>query len=132
MKATILHEEEHSSAVAGLNRLEEGALTLGDLGQVPVLDNGAFDALLDEFLSNAVAKTDEETRTVDGTRKKQRLSKERVCSSCKKRLRDEDFEPDRKTCRECLRKQRRRHARKVRAELVKRWKGNAGENDGGR
>ena len=111
--------------------MEEGALSLGDLGQAPVLDNGAFDALLDEFLSNAVAKTDEETRAVDGTPKK-RLAKERVCSSCKKRLRDEDFEPDRKTCRECLRKQRRRHARKVRAELVKRWKGNAGENDGGR
>ena len=131
MKATILHEEEHSSAVAGLNRLEEGALTLGDLGQAPVLDNDAFDALLDQFLSDAVTKTDEETRAVDGTRK-ERIAKERVCSSCKKHLRDEDFEPDRKTCRECLRKQRRRHARKVRAELVKRWKGNAGENDGGR
>ena len=93
--------------------------------QTPTLDNDAFDALVDRFLSDAaprpVAAGAAEARGVGNLAN----DVERVCTSCKRRrLRDEDFEPDRKTCRECLRKQRRRHARKVRSELERRVRRN--------
>ena len=96
----------------------------------PTLDNDAFDALVDRFLSDAAPKTvvagATETRVRNLAYAKSDV--ERVCTSCKRRrLRDEDFEPDRKTCRECLRKQRRRHARKVRSELEARMRLNARE-----
>jgi len=43
----------------------------------------------------------------------------KTCTSCKRKnlTAVRDFDPDRKTCRACLRTQRRRHALKVRAEL---------------
>ena len=43
----------------------------------------------------------------------------KTCTSCKRKnlIAALDFDPDRKTCRACLRTQRRRHALKVRAEL---------------
>ena len=43
----------------------------------------------------------------------------KTCTSCKRKnlIAARDFDPDRKTCRACLRTQRRRHALKVRAEL---------------
>ena len=96
----------------------------------PTLDNDAFDALVDRFLSDAAPKT------VAAGAAKTRVGDlandvvERVCTSCKRRrLRDKDFEPDRKTCRECLRKQRRRHARKVRSELERRMIRKAGPGE---
>lgn len=98
----------------------------------PTLDNDAFDALVDRFLSGAAPNASGgETRAIGHVTLAKEKKEERVCTSCKRRrLRDKDFEPDRKTCRECLRKQRRRHARKVRAELEKqRWKGKASEDD---
>lgn len=101
--------------------------------QTPTLDNvDAFDALVDRFLSDAAPNASGgETRAIGHVTLAKEKKEERVCTSCKRRrLRDEDFEPDRKTCRECLRKQRRRHARKVRAELEKqRWKRKASEDD---
>ena len=39
------------------------------------------------------------------------------CTSCKKQRLSADFDPDRKTCRECLRKQRRRKQRQSRERL---------------
>ena len=39
------------------------------------------------------------------------------CTSCKKQRLTADFDPDRKTCRECLRKQRRRKQRQSRERL---------------
>ena len=98
--------------------------------QTPTLDNvDAFDALVDRFLSDAAPKS-----VAAGTAEARVVGNlandvvERVCTSCKRRrLRDEDFEPDRKTCRECLRKQRRRHARKVRSALEARLRRNARE-----
>ena len=101
----------------------------------PTLDNHAFDALVDRFLSDAAPKTvaagAAKTRVGDLANDGDLANGvERVCTSCKRRrLRDEDFEPDRKTCRECLRKQRRRHARKVRSELERRMMRKAGPGE---
>ena len=66
---------------------------------------------LNEDVTDVLVMPDDEQRVAEKIK--------RECTSCKRRrLRDEDFEPDRKTCRECLRKQRRRHARTVRSALA--------------
>ena len=109
----------------------------------PTLDKDAFDALVDRFLSlDGGAPTteagdettlagnlaDAKTAADDHHHRHRHHHHERACTSCKRRrLGDEDFEPDRKTCRECLRKQRRRHARKVRSALEARMRRNARE-----
>ena len=65
---------------------------------------------LNEHVPDVVEMPDDEQRLAEKIK--------RECTSCKRRrLRDEDFEPDRKTCRECLRKHRRRHARNARSAL---------------
>lgn len=50
---------------------------------------------------------------------RQSFNPTKTCTSCKRKnlIASRDFDPDRKTCRACLRTQRRRHALKVRAEL---------------
>jgi len=50
---------------------------------------------------------------------RQSFNPTKTCTSCKRKnlIAARDFDPDRKTCRACLRTQRRRHALKVRAEF---------------
>ena len=50
---------------------------------------------------------------------RQSFNPTKTCTSCKRKnlIAAHDFDPDRKTCRACLRTQRRRHALKVRAEF---------------
>lgn len=133
MKVKTLSREEVLLNPAGLEWLRDDDVDTSPPGtrrvllqtQTPTPDNvDAFDALVDRFLSDAAPRTAAagaaETRVGNLAN-----DVERVCTSCKRRrLHDEDFEPDRKTCRECLRKQRRRHARKVRSELERRMRRN--------
>ena len=124
-----LRDEEETSPPTAMRR-DVGVLPPREQTS-PTLDNvDAFDALVDRFLSDAAprpaAAGAAEARV--GNLAYAKSDVERVCTSCKRRrLGDEDFEPDRKTCRECLRKQRRRHARKVRSILEARMRRNARE-----
>ena len=83
-----------------------------------------FDDFVNQLVSSTALEEDVEVclnapRTNNS--KPSSSSSSSSCSSCKrKNLRDADFDPDRKTCRACLRTQRRRHALKVRAELKRR------------
>jgi len=135
MKVKTLSREEVLLNPAGLEWLRDDDVDTSPPGtrrvplqtQTPTLDNvDAFDALLDRFLSDAAPRTaGKETCVNKLVAETDDHHNERVCTSCKRRrLHDEDFEPDRKTCRECLRKQRRRHARKVRSELERRMRRN--------
>ena len=71
-----------------------------------------IDVEAEELLRSVFFDVDDGELTSNATQKKPRW-----CTSCKKQRLSADFDPDRKTCRECLRKQRRRKQRQSRERL---------------